>query len=993
MRVLTFFMLLVVTLPAAGNDLQDLFRNPPHDALPRGYWIWPHGNFDYTTIKEELKEFEEKGLGGVDIFDIGIRDRKNVIPPGPVFMSPEQIDGMAFALDEAEKRGLKIGLIVSSSWNAGATWTTPAHAAMNLVASIDTVRGPMTWDRALPFPVLPDSFSKPYGRFPLHVPRDKDGMPEYRKEVATLVFPLAADGVVTNPDQVRRFAGPHVNIDLSEGQWVILRAVCANFGQRLWVPSKNSNGLAIDHFSSEAVTHHFETIISRLEKRCGPLSKTALERLYLASYESNAGVIWTPALPGEFHRRNGYRIEPYLPALFGITIQNEETTERFLYDFRKTVSELFIDNLYRNARDICHGHGIQLCCEAGGPGPPLHDVPTEDLKALGALDVMRGEFWVDKKERLNPDGLEQLQIVKSIASAAHIYGHKIVEMEAFTSHVNWQEGPSTFKPLADRAFCEGMNRVVYHTMVHNLPEAGKPGWTYSAGTHMSTNLTWWDLSAPLHSYMARCSAMLQHGEFVADVCFYYGHEIPNFAKTKHVRPALGTGYDYDDINTEVLLTAEVREGRIVLPSGMSYAVLVLPGDERMDLEVLQKIRRLLNEGATVVGPKPHRVYGLADYVEKEIELRKIADELWGTDTPAILDRKIGRGRLAAGKSVREVLEDMGIGPDVEFLNAPPKASLDFIHRRTENDEFYFIRNGDSAAVTVDARFRVRNMQPHLWDAVTGKRRTCALFVREERGMRIPLHLQGHGSIFVLFSGNPVRPYITRVSREGRGLFPALKSVSSTAIKASYCDKGIDFSAGEPGRYRLELSDGRDVERLVKAAGELSIDGSWEVRFTRGRGAIPVQTFDSLRSWTDSGEPGTRFYSGTATYRKTFKTSEAFSAQADNIRLMLDLGVVRETARVYLNGRELGISSFVPHTFDVTDILRSGENHLAVEVANTWLNRLIADDRLPEDSRLTHTNLTHGPAGTTLWREAAPMLSGLLGPVRILTMEPINITLD
>jgi len=501
-------LLCILLMPLVGlaSELEEIFRNPPHDAKPRGYWVWPHGNFDYAAIKHELQEFKAKGLGGVDIFDLGIADPKDVIPSGPAFMSPEQVNGIAFALAEAKKLELKIGLIVSSSWNAGAAWTPPEQAAMNLVASIDTVRGPIKYDKNLPFPALPDSFVKPYGTFPLHIPRDKNGLPQYYQDVATLVFPLSEAGILRSPEQVKRFEGPQVQIELPEGRWVMLRTICTNFGQMLW---------------KEAVRDHFETIIQRLETRCGPLANTALERLYLASYESNADIIWTPALPDEFFERNGYRVEPWLPALFGVTIQDKPTTERFLYDFRKTVSDIFVENLYRNARDICHQHGLKICSEAGGPGPPLHDVPTEDLKALGSLDIMRGEFWVDKKDRLNPDGFEQLQIVKSIASAAHIYGHKIVEMESFTSHDNWRQSPATLKPFADRAFCEGMNRVVYHTMSHNLPEAGQPGWSFGAGTHINTNLTWWNLSDQFHAYLARCSALLQQGHFVADVCFYF----------------------------------------------------------------------------------------------------------------------------------------------------------------------------------------------------------------------------------------------------------------------------------------------------------------------------------------------------------------------------------------------------------------------------------------------------------------------------------------
>lgn len=984
---MTKFLLLFFALPfiLIASDLEEIFQNPPESAKPRGYWIWPHGNFDYDVITSELREFKEKGLGGVDIFDIGISNRKQDIPAGPRFMSPEQVDGIAFALQGAKKLGLNMGLIVSSSWNVGATWTTPEQAAMNLIASLDTLQGPINYSGPLPFPPLPDSLFKPYGAFPLHIPKDENGDPVYKKEVGTLVFQLDENGAIQNPQDAQIFADPNINIDLPAGRWLVLHAVCSNFGQMLWVPSANSSGLTIDHFSKEAVRDHFQTIINRLEQRCGPLKDTALERLYLASYESNADVIWTPNMPEEFLERNDYHIESFLPALFGFTVQNKEITERFLYDFRKTVSDIFVDNLYRNARDMCHEHGLQVCCEAGGPGAPLHDVPTEDLKALGSIDVMRGEFWVDKRNRFTPDGFEELQIVKSIASAAHIYGHTIVEMEAFTSHDNWRQSPATLKPFADRAFCEGMNRVVYHTMSHNLPEAGLPGWTYSAGTHINTNLTWWDMSSAWHHYITRCSALLQQGYFVADVCYYYGHDVPNFAKPKYVRPGLGLGYDYDDINTEVLLTADVKDGRVVLPGGMLYAVLVLPDDDRMDLGVVKKIRDLLNAGATIIGPKPNQVYGLSNYQKEEKELQALADELWGRKNKKRLDKKVGAGRLVVGQTVRSVLKDMGLAPDAEGLNAPTDTTFDYIHRRTEDADIYFVRNSTNAHVSIDVRFRVFDKQPEIWDPVSGTIETCAIFVQEENGIRLPLNLDPHGSTFVVFRDSPLPTHIVRTHFQGKQLFPA-SSMKDIQFDARVKNHSIEVTADTPGNYEIELNHGNSFNIENPTEDIIALDGSWDVSFPFGWEAKPRQTFDTLISWTESNDPGTRAFSGTATYRTSFSLSKE---EITNRHLVLDLGDVREVAQIYVNGYDLGVSNFAPHQFEVTDILRPGENFLVIKVANTWLNRLIEDDKRPEEKRLTHTNLTRGPTSATIWRESMPKPSGLLGPVCIRSKKMIE----
>jgi hypothetical protein len=383
------FLLLAGTGGYASEPLRERFLNPPDEAKPRGYWVWPHGNFDYSTIRKELESFKAKGLGGVDIFDLGVKDRKDVIPPGPGFMSVEQVDGIAFALAEAKRLGLKLGLIVSSSWNAGGTWTKPEHAYMNLVAWKETVTGPTRYQRVLPFPELPETSSKSYGTFPLTVPRDDAGKPLFYEDVAVIAYQVDEAGVLTDTSRVlvlgdRIDRSGKLVCDLPAGRWVLMRTVLTNFGQPLWLPSDKSQGMTMDHFSKEATKVHFQTIIDRLEQRVGPLENTALERLYLASYEANADVDWTPGFGKSFRTRNGYAIEPFLPALFGTLVVDTETTDRFLYDYRETVSEMFLDNLYREASRICREHGLVLCSESGGPGAPLHNVPTEDLKALGS---------------------------------------------------------------------------------------------------------------------------------------------------------------------------------------------------------------------------------------------------------------------------------------------------------------------------------------------------------------------------------------------------------------------------------------------------------------------------------------------------------------------------------------------------------------------------------------------------------------------------------
>jgi hypothetical protein len=260
-----------------------------------------------------------------------------------------------------------------------------------------------------------------------------------------------------------------------------------------------------------------------------------------------------------------------------------------------------INNHYRKGREIANRYGLKLISESGGPGPPLHNVPVESMKALGALDVPRGEFWINHSRfDGRADSVDLLMLVKEIASASRIYGRKITELESFTSFQNWQEGPGDMRPIGDRAFCEGMNRVVIHGFTHNPTGIGYPGIVYAAGTHYNDKTTWWPKVRPFNEYLSRVSYILQETEFVADAVYYYGDKVPNFATPKNTRFAAGSGYDYEIINTEILLRdLRIKDGVLTLPRGGKFKVLALGAIARDNKLVWHKIKSLIAAGAVV----------------------------------------------------------------------------------------------------------------------------------------------------------------------------------------------------------------------------------------------------------------------------------------------------------------------------------------------------------------------------------------------------------
>ena len=754
------------------------------------------------------------------------------------------------------------------------------------------------------------------------------------------------------------------------GKWTIMRFVCANTGAPLRLPSPNSGGLAIDHFNSEATRAHFNYMIGLLRREIGDFKDTALKQMYVCSYELS-GSTWTPDFLEQFESRRGYDMTRYLPVLSGSVVKDHKTTERFRYDFRKTLGDLLVDAFYRTGREISNLYGLELCAEAGGPGPPLHQVPVDALKALGALDVPRGEFWKE----------HNVWVVKETACAAHIYGKKIVDMESFTSWRHWQDGPFELKAIADQALCDGTNHFTFHTSAHNPSATERPGWVYHAGTHISPSLAWWPKAGPFIDYLSRCSFLLQEGLFVADVCYYYGDQGFNFVPPKHVDPSLGYGYDYDVTNAEVIMTRmSVKNGRIVLPDGMSYELLVLPNRDDMNLDVLKKIEKLVKAGATVVGHRPTTAAGLTDFPRRGRQVRKLADNLWGPcDGKTVKEHKYGKGKIIQDRPLREILESRSIGPDFTFSSDNSKASLDYIHRRIEDAEVYFVSNTREVWEQVDCTFRVFDKLPEIWDPVNGRMHKQLVYESVKGGTKVPLRLSPLGSVFVIFKDKRTKNHVTSI----RGP----KDVEVLPGE----DSDIELRVFEGGTYLLKPARGSEIRAEVKKVpAAVEITGPWDVQFAKGWGAPESKIFAKLISWTDDPDDGVKYYSGIAAYHKEFDLST--DQLSDDKRVFLDLGRLHFVAEVHLNGRSLGILWKPPYRVDITQAAKPGRNKLVVEVANTWSNRLVGDTNLAEDQRYCKTNMTHSLTWEAPWAETPLLESGLLGPVRLVTAKTVSIDL-
>ena len=746
-------------------------------------------------------------------------------------------------------------------------------------------------------------------------------------------LPLEEPGTAIAPASIvdltaRCTADGELEWEVPAGTWKILRTGFTLTGAITSWSSPTGVGFESDPLDAAAMEFQFANTAALLAEDAGPLAGHVFCSVQIDSWEINHPN-WTAGLIDGFKKFRGYDPRPYLPTLSGQVVGDAETSDRFLYDYRKTVGDLVAENYFGRLSTLAASKGIVQQSEAGGVCSPKA-MALDCLKNLGLCAIPMGEFWQDGtwvEANQNKNG-------KQTSSAAHLYGKRIAAAEAFTSFIHWVDSPSNLKPTADRAFCEGFNHFFIFSSA-TRSEDGLPGTEFCAGTHFNRKITWWNQSRGFNDYIARCSHLLQQGLFVGDVLFYNGDQCPNYVGPKHIDPSVGPGYDYDVCNSEIILTRlSVKDGQIVLSDGMSYRVLVLPEYTTMPIEVLSKLKALVSAGMILIGPKPEKAPGLKDYPTCDQQVKAMANELWGDcDGKTVTEHAFGKGRVVWGKTVREVLATAGVQPDFTIADAQPGAFLDWIHRSVDGTEIYFIANRCNRAEKATCTFRVQGKQPEIWDPVTGKQRDVVAFSHGDGLTTFPLTLTPHGSVFVVFT------------KQGSG--------------------GRVQGSGE----RNQASGVRGQE----------LTGPWTVTFDPKLGGptTPV-IFNDLTDWTDQSDPGIKFYSGKATYRKIFDYPEPRPLNP----LFLSLGVVHNLAHVRLNGKDLGTVWCAPWQVDISKAIRAGSNDVEIDIINLWPNRLIGDGKLPPEKRLTQTNID------TFYKGDHKLLpSGLLGPVRILEANP------
>lgn len=717
------------------------------------------------------------------------------------------------------------------------------------------------------------------------------------------ITPNTHHNVVTPASEVvvlNRGMLPEKGVELPEGKWRVLRFGYTSTGAKNIPATIEGTGLECDKFDPAALRFHFEQYVGKIADKAKAKGYSSLKTSEIDSYEMG-GQNWTTGINQTFEDKFDYDIIPWLPLMTGRVIESSQHSGAILQEFRQHMSDLMVENYYGEFTRINNEYGMESYVEPYGWGP------FDELRAGGKSDRLMGEFWVRDEEYPGR--------VSAAISSARIYGKKIISAESFTSinTVNWKGHPWFYKHYGDKMWARGINETMFHRYAHQPNTHVVPGMTMdSIGSHIDRTQTWWDNGGvEWFNYLARGSYLLQQGVPESDFLIHLGDTAPQAIPNKN-NTNVPDGFNFDYVNTEVLVERlTVKDGYLVLPEGTRYQALELHRPQYLKMATLKRVRDLVMAGATLVSAKPEQPIGFSEWPLRE-EFNTITEELWGDGTQAL--RQLGKGQVST-LSLNESIVRLNFEPALKINEQAVKL---FAHRRIANNDLFFFYNDKPETQVLNVDMRGAPGQPEIWNVDDGSVEKIASSTQDKQRIKTSILVEPYGARFVLIRRDNDVPEYT--------------SKHSDLVNAIYNAKG----------------NSRAVE----------LNGPWRVDFDpRWSGPGEVE-FKQLVDWTSREEEGIKHYSGTVPYHLSFTLSE--QDLANNKPIYLNLGDVEQIAEVSINGQKLATLWKPPFALDISEAAVVGTNILQVDVTNTWVNRLIGDEALPDTSAYKMTG------NTVLW---------------------------
>tara|TARA_B110000261_G_scaffold127087_1_gene142077 strand:+ start:1 stop:2115 length:2115 start_codon:yes stop_codon:yes gene_type:complete len=671
----------------------------------------------------------------------------------------------------------------------------------------------------------------------------------------------------------------NLNWEAPEGKWTVMRFGMTPTGVENHPAAPQGKGYEVDKANRELVRFHFENFIGEFLKRIPEESKSAFKYVIADSYETGSQN-WTDGFEQKFEKRYGYNPIKYLPVFSGRIVGSVAESDRFLWDLRRAVADDVAYEYVGGLKEIANENGLKLWLENYGHW----GFPSEFLMYGGQSDFISGEYW-------NEGTLGDIEC-KAASSAAHIYGKGRTSAECFTAgQRSFVRHPAMLKKRGDWGMTEGINHHVLHLYIHQPDSDKVPGTNAWFSTEFNRQNTWFEQGKTYFDYIRRSQHLLQQGAYAADLCYFIGEDAP--IMTGATNPAVPKGYSFDYINAEVIMNRmTVKDGRLVLPDGMNYGMMVLPPLETMRPELLAKLEQLVSEGGKIYGQAPKTSPSLQNYPQSDEEVKILTSKLWAGDAKI---KTYGKGAVIVDIPLQDALNAFDINKDVAVSD-----DVLWTHREQEGLEIYFLTNQSGKDIEVNPSFRVEGLKPQLWDAVTGEIKELSDYTVVDGRTSIPLKMEVDRSWFVVFS-NASNDLVEKATTENTPAYQVAQT----------------------------------------------IDTSWEINFESKNIAPKTITASELMDWSKSEDDLLKYYSGKANYTTTF-TYQKSDAQD----VVIDLGEVGVMATVTLNGKDVGTSWIAPYRLNITDALQEGENKLEIKVVNVWRNRLTGDKALPLEERTT-----------------------------------------
>jgi hypothetical protein len=900
----------------SSKSLEKQFIIPPTSAKPYVWWHWMGSNFSKEGITRDLEAMKDAGIGGATIFNLASAVQESHYPtlnnpwPEQTYRSPAYWEALKHAAEEAERLGLEIGLHNTVGYSTtGGPWIDEERSMQRLVWSDTTVTGGNEFSIKLNVPVL--VADEGWGKTGRTI--------SFYKDVAVLAVPfgkkeISLNEVVNLTAELDTLNG--INWKAPSGKWTIYRIGHASTGRSPHPVPDDLLGkvLEVDKMSAGQNIFHWHNVLNPIKEHLGEFVGKSFKHMLIDSYEAG-NQNWTPAFRDEFIRRKGYDPIPWL-ASFSLTlgtgkdskdrriIENEEQTARFDWDYRDVIDQLFFENGWNIGKKMLKDAKLDLQMEPyGGPFSMPRGVALADLPMT--------EFWTA--------GIGG--IYSEVPASARAAGKTVVGAEAFTGRPEvskFTEDPAFLKSSADEVFANGINRMILHHWVHQpfddrfQPGMGMGWW----GTHFGRNQTWFEPGKAFFTYLARCQALLQYGEQPA--AYLCVDKLQGFA---------------DLISTTDFLNQNisVKNNKLVLPSGRSYKLIVF-SDSIMLPETAIKIKELIASGAAVVSPKPVKSPSLRNYPECDSELKKIADEVWGSGC----QNSYGNGSIFT--KLEDAIKKAGITADFIVEKATGPDNIKIAHRTSAEADIYFVANLSENRQNFAVSFQMSGKQPELWQAENGSINNAPVWEDKDGRTKVELNLKGTQSVFVVFrkpASKADHPISVMVS----------DSTDNWTVQTDKNGEAVICSP-EPIEVKVFYSSGKEKTIYTSPKPLTEITGFWRVSFVPKLDKPFEMDFPELIDFSKHNNREVNYFSGTATYHKIVNIESGLLEKGQKI--FLDLGGMNDIAEVRVNGESEGVLWYPPYIADITDLLVAGENVFEILVTTNWANRLIGDEQEPAD---------------------------------------------